>query len=215
MPENNIRAGQNPAAGGSPPPDEGGLRAPPGLGFWGKAWWWFHFLILVKLARLRFIGILLAIGLVIIMWDTITAYYDRWTRPADHEHAAGSDTEYYCPMHPTVIRDNPKEKCPICFMPLSRRKKGDGKLEALPPGIVNRVQLTPYRVVLAGIRTWKVSYKPLIKEITTVGYVEFDEREMKQIAARVKGRLDTLLSRKPGRWSTPAKSWRPCTVPNS
>src|SRR5689334_19857283 len=43
--------------GNSPQPisDEGGLRAPPGLTALGKAWWWFHFLILVKLARLRFV----------------------------------------------------------------------------------------------------------------------------------------------------------------
>src|SRR5207244_11432083 len=43
---------------------EGGLRAPPGLSFWGKIWWWFHFLILVNLARLRFLAALVAIGLV-------------------------------------------------------------------------------------------------------------------------------------------------------
>jgi Cu(I)/Ag(I) efflux system membrane fusion protein len=101
-------------------------------------------------------------------------------------------------MHPAVIRDNPKEKCPICFMPLSRRKKGEGKEEPLPPGIVNRVQLSPYRVVLAGVETWKVSCQPLYKEITTVGFVEFNEREMKQIAARVKGRIDTLFVNETG-----------------
>jgi multidrug efflux pump subunit AcrA (membrane-fusion protein) len=171
---------------------EGGLRAPPGLGFWGKAWWWFHFLILVKLARLRFIGLLLAIGLVIVKWDTITAYYQRWTRSPNLERASNSDVEYFCPMHPTVVRDNAKEKCPICFMPLSKRKKGEAKEEALPPGVVSRVQLSPYRVVLAGIQTWKVANVPLSKEITTVGFVEFNEREMRQVAARVKGRLDKL-----------------------
>lgn len=176
-----------------PPRDEGGLRAPPGLSRLGKLWWWFHFLILVKLARLRFIGILFLIGVVIVKWDTILAYYDKWTRSEAAEHAASSDTEYYCPMHPTVIRDNPKEKCPICFMGLTKRKKGEAKEVALPPGIVNRVQLTPYRVVLAGIQTWKVAYLPLTKEITTVGYVEFDETRVKQVAARVKGRLDELV----------------------
>ena len=35
------------------PLDEGGLRAPPGLTGWRKAWWWFDFIILVKLARQR------------------------------------------------------------------------------------------------------------------------------------------------------------------
>src|SRR5450631_2175563 len=191
MPENNTPRWQH-SEPNVPPPDEGGLHAPPGLGFWRTAWWWFDFLILVKLARLRFIAILVVIGLVIVKWDLLTAYYEKWTRPASLGHAV-SDFEFYCPMHPTVIRDNSKEKCPICFMNLSKRKKGDNKEEALPPGIVNRVQLSPYRVVLAGIETWKVAYLPLTKEITTVGFVEFNEGEMKQVAARVKGRLDKLF----------------------
>lgn len=173
--------------------DEGGLRPPPGLGFWGKAWWWFHFLILVKLARLRFIAILVLIGVVIVKWDTLVAYYDRWTRPASAGQTASSDHEWFCPMHPTVVRDNPKDKCPICFMPLSKRKKGEDKQEPLPPGIVNRVQLSPYRVVLAGINTWEAKYLRLEKELTTVGFIEFNEREVKHVAARVKGRLDKLL----------------------
>ena len=37
---------------------------------------------------------------------------------------SGSDIEYYCPMHPSVVRDAPGN-CPICGMPLSRRKKGE------------------------------------------------------------------------------------------
>ena len=48
------------------PVDEGGLRAPPGLTGWRKAWWWFDFIILVKLARLRFIAVLVVIGAVIV-----------------------------------------------------------------------------------------------------------------------------------------------------
>jgi Cu(I)/Ag(I) efflux system membrane fusion protein len=179
--------------------DEGGLRPPPHYGFWRRAWWWFDFWILVKLARLRFIAILVVIGLVIVKWDLLTAYYQKWTRPAGAK-TASSDFEYYCPMHPAVIRDNPKEKCPICFMPLSKRKMGENKEEALPPGIVNRIQLSPYRVVLAGIETWKVAYLPLTKEITTVGFVEFNETEMKQVSARVKGRLDELFVDKTGQF---------------
>src|SRR6185295_1832915 len=117
-----------------------------------------------KLARLRFIAILLVIGLVITQWDTLLAYYDKLTRPVDTVEAASSDVEYFCPMHPSVVRDSPKEKCPICFMPLSKRKKGTGKAEVLPAGVVSRVQLSPYRIVLAGIQTWPVDYQPLSKE---------------------------------------------------
>lgn len=175
-----------------PPDDEGGLRAPPDLTGWRKAWWWFDFIILVKLARLRFIAVLAVIGIVITQWDTLAAHYDKWTRPSGEAAHAAGDFEWFCPMHPTVIRDNGKEKCPICFMPLSKRKKGETHEVALPAGVVNRVQLSPYRVVLAGINTFRVDYQPLSKEITAVGYVEFNERAVKNVSARVKGRIDTL-----------------------
>lgn len=178
--------------------DEGGLRAPPGLKGWRKAWWWFDFIILVKLARLRFIGILAVIGVIITQWDTLTAYYDKWTRPDGPQTAAASGIEYFCPMHPSIIRDNPKDKCPICFMPLSKRKKGSGVAEALPDGIVNRVQLTPYRLVLAGVHTSPIEYQRLTKQLTAVGYVEFNERGQRTVSARVAGRIDKLVVNETG-----------------
>jgi membrane fusion protein, copper/silver efflux system len=181
-----------------PTEDEGGLRAPSELHGWRKAWWWFHFLILVKLARLRFIAILLVIGVVITQWDTLASYYDRWTKPASGTEAAASDVEFFCPMHPSVIRDNGKDKCPICFMPLSKRKKGSGEAVALPAGIVNRVQLSPYRMVLAGVQTSPVDYQSLTKEITAVGYVEFNERGQRTVSARVAGRIDKLVANETG-----------------
>jgi Cu(I)/Ag(I) efflux system membrane fusion protein len=183
-----------------PPPDEGGLRPPPGLSYWQRVWWWFDFVILVKLARLRFVAILVVIGIVITQWDLLSAYYEKWTRPAGGEAAAGGGVfEWFCPMHPSVVRDNPKDKCPICFMPLSKRKKGEGGAgEALPAGIVSRVQVTPYRMVLAGVRTWKVDYVPLSREVVAAGLVEFNERGQKTVAARSKGRIDKLLVNETG-----------------
>ncbi|HZL88457.1 MAG TPA: efflux RND transporter periplasmic adaptor subunit [Pirellulaceae bacterium] len=181
-----------------PTADEGGLRPPPGMSFWRRVWWWFDFLILVNIARLRFVAILLVIGIVITQWGLITQYYEKWTRPAATSSGAGSGVEYFCPMHPTIIRDNPKDKCPICFMPLSKRKKGETDEVALPPGTVNRVQLSPYRVVLAGVQTWTVDDVALAKEITAVGTVEFNERGQKTVSARMKGRIDELTVNETG-----------------
>jgi membrane fusion protein, copper/silver efflux system len=176
------------------PDDEGGLHAPPGLSPWRRFWWWFDFVILVKVARLRFIVILLAIGAVIAYWDTLKAYYEKWTRPAAITAEASSDTEFWCPMHPSVVRDKPG-KCPVCGMPLSKRHKGETNAdEPLPAGVVARVQFTPYRVALAGIQTSPVGYRTLTKEIRTVGFVEFDERKLQRITDRITGksRIDKL-----------------------
>lgn len=148
-------------------------------------------------ARLRFIAILAIVGGAIVYWDTLRAHYEKWTRPLLGEPVASSaDSEFWCPMHPTIVRDHP-DKCPICGMPLSKRKKGEGGHvdEALPPGIVSRVQLTPYRVATAGIQTVEIEYQPLSKEISTVGFVEFDERKLTRITVRATGksRIDKLL----------------------
>jgi membrane fusion protein, copper/silver efflux system len=195
MSERNVFLNPGPGENGPPRDDEGGLHAPPGLSRLGKVWWWFHFAVLVKIARLRFIAVLVAIGLVIARWDWLSAHYDKWTRPLfGQEAAVSTDTEYWCPMHPTVVRDHP-DKCPICAMPLSKRKKGEREEgEALPPEVLSRVQLTPYKVAVAGVETAEVGYRPLTREITTVGFVEFDERKQARISARVRGksRIDKL-----------------------
>src|SRR5262249_56884298 len=53
-------------------------------------------------------------------------------------------------------------------------------------------EVEPYKIVGAGINTYRVDYQPLSKEITAVGYVEFNERGVKNVSARVKGRIDVL-----------------------
>jgi hypothetical protein len=121
--------------------------------------------------RLRFFAALAVAFLVIGRWDVLRTYWDRWTAAAPRDPAMGAvsaDTEYFCPMDPGVLSDWPR-KCPICYMALVRRKKGD--MGPTPRGVVARVQLSPARIQLAGIRTEPVRYRPLAREIRTVGAV--------------------------------------------
>src|SRR5438552_1736149 len=43
-----------------------------------------------------------------------------WYRSRAHWEAAQNQAEYFCPMHPTIVRDKPGE-CPICGMKLEKR----------------------------------------------------------------------------------------------
>jgi len=142
--------------------------------------------------RLRFILILVLTGILIGYWDTIANYYEKYTRPKNvADTVMVSNIEFFCPMHPNVIRDA-RGSCPICGMPLSLRHKGETHNE-LPPEILGRVQLSPYRIALAGVKTTEIKYFPLEKFIEVPGSVEFDERKLARISARIGGRIDNLF----------------------
>jgi Cu(I)/Ag(I) efflux system membrane fusion protein len=155
---------------------------------------WQKFRLVVKVVelRLRFVALMAVTGLVFAYWDTLANHYEKWNRPRGDHAVAAADIEFFCPMHPSVVQAEPGN-CPICGMPLSKRKKGE--TQALPEGVTARVQLAPFRVVQAGIRTAEVGYSPLVRELTTVGTVEFDERRLARIASKAKGltRIEKLL----------------------
>ena len=129
-------------------------------------------------------------------WDTIRNHWDKWTRPTAESVATGLvGEEYYCPMHPKVTRDRLDPdgaipKCPICGMPLSKHKKGEQ--EALPAGVVSRVQLSPYRVQLAGVETAEVTHRPLTQDVRAPGYVAVDESKLSRVVVRAAGYVEKL-----------------------
>jgi hypothetical protein len=103
--------------------------------------------------RLRFALALGLLAAIMAGWPWLRSGWERlaanWHRHADPGAVSG-DTEFFCPMDPGVITAWPAI-CPICNMDLIPRKKSDAVL--LPEGVVARMQLSPYRVQLAGIRT--------------------------------------------------------------
>jgi multidrug efflux pump subunit AcrA (membrane-fusion protein) len=55
-----------------------------------------------------------------------------WYRGSASGHAPHAGAEYFCPMHPTIVRDKPGE-CPICGMKLEKRAApGAAAAEPLP-----------------------------------------------------------------------------------
>lgn len=148
----------------------------------------------VFFARLRFLSVFLAVGLIVGYWDNIKNHWDKWTRPAIAPDAlaaaVASDIEYYCAMHPNIVRAEPGN-CPICGMPLIKRKKGE-KVN-LPDDVLARVQLSPQRITLAGIRTSPVEPRRLVREIHAVGVLDYAEPKVAQISAWVAGRADKLF----------------------
>lgn len=141
--------------------------------------------------RLRFIMIFVVIGLIVANWPLILNVVDRLTRPAKAPDLVAGEFEWYCPMHPSVVRPDASQNCPICGMPLSKRKKGE-KIQ-LPPGVLAQLQLTPYRIRQAGLATEEIGYRTLVREIRTVGIIDWDERRYARLSSRVAGRADQLM----------------------
>jgi multidrug efflux pump subunit AcrA (membrane-fusion protein) len=149
----------------------------------------------VLFARLRFVAVFIVAALVVGYWDNIKNHVDKWTRPAVAPDALAAshagETEFFCPMHPDVIRDE-AGSCPKCGMPLVKRLKGQAV--RLPDDVMARVQLTPKRVALGGIGTTAVVYKPLEREVRAVGVLDYDETKVARLTARVTGRVDELFA---------------------
>src|SRR6476659_7874279 len=137
----------------------------------------------VVLARLRFLSVFIIAGLIVGYWDNIKNHVDKWTRPAvapDAVALAHSDTEYYCSMHPNIVRGEPGN-CPICGMPLVKRKKGEQA--ALPADVLARVQLSPQRIALAGIGTSPVEPRFLVRQIHALGVLDYNETKIARLSA--------------------------------
>lgn len=145
----------------------------------------------VLFIRARFLMVFLVIGFLVSRWEAIGDFVERWTSSSPDPGASQPGAfEWFCPMHPNVVRDDPTQSCPICGMALSKRPRGV-RVE-LPGGTLARLQLSPYRIAQAGVATIAADYRLLVREIRSVGFIEYDERRVQHISARIAGRAEEL-----------------------
>ena len=103
--------------------------------------------------RFRFLLAIALLALLAALWPWLANAWERiYARlsPFHLDSTVAADREYFCPMDPGVVSDW-SAICPVCNMDLISRRKGESLI--LPSGVVARMQLSPYRVSLAGVRT--------------------------------------------------------------
>ena len=149
-----------------PAPSSAGSRAA------SRAWWWLQ----AVQVRLRFLIVVVVAAVLVSQWTLLRSVWERswWQlggRPVAGAVSAGH--EYFCPMDPGVLSTWPAI-CPICNMDLVPRRKMDAQL--LPEGVVARMQLSPYRIQLAGIRTSVVEPRALQYELNFSGILRVEDQ---------------------------------------
>jgi membrane fusion protein, copper/silver efflux system len=169
-----------------PPEDHrpGSGTTSPTVSAGSAGWTRLRLVIRVIELRLRFFVLMAVTGATFVYWDTISTHYQKWRHPRNGP-IVFTDVEYYCPMHPRVVRDQ-AGACSMCGMPLSRRKIGTN--ESLPEGVVSRVTLSPWRVIQAGVQTAPVEYASLMETLETVGRVDYDERHREIVSSKIRGK---------------------------
>lgn len=121
--------------------------------------------ILIRLAAT--FAVIIGLILIVVWWPRSTA-----------EATAASDI-WTCSMHPQIRLPSPG-RCPICGMELisvSKLPKARTDLEGR-----------------AGLESEPVQRRALFKEIRTVGKLDYSERQVELITARIAGRVDRLFA---------------------
>jgi len=113
---------------------------------------------------------------------------------AGHPHAdAGQGTLYTCPMHPQVLEEEPGN-CPICGMTLvpvaSLEGEGSGARGPGVEGVV--VSLDPGVVQNMNVKTEAIVRRDVVREIRTVGYLDYDQGKMVTVTTKYPGFVERV-----------------------
>ncbi len=110
------------------------------------------------------------------------------TEYTEHKHGEELTTIWTCSMHPHIRMDEPGQ-CPICGMdliPLDETVTGE---ESVSP---DEIKMTEAAIKLANVQTLMVRKDYPAKEISLLGKVKPDERNIAELTARYGGRIEKL-----------------------
>jgi Cu(I)/Ag(I) efflux system membrane fusion protein len=154
------------------------------------------------------LGLLLIVGSFSIFSCKKAEHVHEDMAMAKQQEVAEKEILYYtCGMHPSV-RVIPEDyeagnnKCPICNMDLVPVYKEDDTAmdktaaehdEQVQAGIEAQLKLSARAQTLAQVKTESIEFRHLMKEISTVGQMDYDERRVSYVAAWIPGRIDKLF----------------------
>src|SRR3990170_3849579 len=128
---------------------------------------------------------LLIIGIVLaIAWFFLLP--KDWFAAKKSSSAEASEYVYVCPMGYPEASETPGVS-KFCGMELIKKKRSE--VPFLSGKGINEVRLSPSEMILANVGTSRVEYKPIEKEINTVGKIDYNETRQAHIAARIAGRV--------------------------
>lgn len=117
---------------------------------------------------------------------------------SNNDQADKNTHEYWtCSMHPQVHKDGPGS-CPICGMDLIKKLMEDTITVSTKSDMQGMLTLTNDKQVLANVKTVKVKFEPLTKELSAYSYLDFVEQNRKTISAKFNGRIEKLYINKTG-----------------
>lgn len=120
---------------------------------------------------------LLQIGVAALVVGAVVVAVVYWPRPAPKVEAQAG--EWTCSMHPQIRLPGPG-RCPICGMeliPVSQLSSEQAELDKR-----------------AGVETESIAARELFKEIRVTGKLDYNERQVAFISARIAGRVDRVYA---------------------
>lgn len=106
-------------------------------------------------------------------------------KKADGTGAGGTDEVWTCSMHPQIRQPNPG-LCPICNMDLILLQDDGG-------GGLREVTVSAEAAALLDLRITPVRRAPAVADLRLFGKLDYDERRITAVTARMGGRLDRLF----------------------